>query len=124
MLKAPETAVHEFCKVMSEVLKAWQFPGDCQVSFDDTAFDVKIDGKARRSNGKGVRALTHSAFKIALLLYCREAGLPHPGVVVLDTPLLAYRDPIRSRQGALEEGEAAIAVSSVQEKFFEHFVHR
>lgn len=120
VLKAPNTALHEFCGVMSEVLKAWQFPGNCEVSFDEALYDVKIDGKARRSNGKGVRALTHAAFKIALLLYCRRTGLPHPGFLVLDSPLVAYRDPVTSRQGNLEEGEAVVASSPVREKFFAH----
>lgn len=120
VLKAPDTALHEFCGVMSEVLEAWQFPGNRDVSFDEALYDVKIDGKARRSNGKGVRALTHAAFKIALLLYCRRAGLPHPGFLVLDSPLVAYRDPVTSRQGNLEEGEAMVASSPVREKFFAH----
>jgi hypothetical protein len=26
-----------------------------------------------------VRAVTHAAFKVALVLYCHERGLPHPG---------------------------------------------
>ena len=70
VLKAPDTALHEFCGVMSEVLTAWQFPGNCEVSFDEALYDVKIDGKARRSNGKGVRALTQCCVqdRIAALL--------------------------------------------------------
>lgn len=121
LLKAPDAALHAFGKVMSSVLKEWQFPGDCQVSFDQAAFDVRIDGKARRSNGKGVRALTHAAFKLALLLYCRREGLPHPGFLVLDSPLVAYRDPVKSKKGgALEDDEKVIAASPVGENFFRH----
>jgi hypothetical protein len=103
-----------------DVLKEQKFPGDCQVAFDETLFDVKIDGKARKSNGKGVRALTHAAFKLALLLYCRKEGLPHPGLIVLDSPLVAYRDPVKSKKGVLEDDEKLIAASSVRENFFRH----
>jgi hypothetical protein len=120
LLKTSDAALHEFCKIMSDVLKEWKFPGDCQVAFDETLFDVKIDGKARKSNGKGVRALTHAAFKLALLLYCRKEGLPHPGLIVLDSPLVAYRDPVKSKKGVLEDDEKLIAASSVRENFFRH----
>lgn len=121
LLKAPDAVLHRFCLIMSEVLRAWKFPGECQVSFDETQYDVKIDGKARRSNGKGVRALTHAAFKVALLLHCRQEGLPHPGFLVLDSPLVAYRDPVKSKKGgALEDDEKVIATSSVREHFFQH----
>ena len=96
------TAAHDFSQCVSQVLKDWHFPGNCHVSFDDTTYDLKIDGKLRRDNGKGVRAITHAAFKVALLLFCRKNNLPHPGFLVLDTPLLTYRDPITSRYGELE----------------------
>src|SRR3546814_5448790 len=78
-------------------------------------FDLIIDGKRRRNNGKGVRAITHAAFKVALLTFCRSRGLPHPGFLVLDTPLITYRDPIRSRAGALEADEAVIKQSDLKE---------
>lgn len=43
--------------------------------------------------GKGLRAITHAAVKIGLMKFCRERDLPHPGFVVLDSPLLAYWKP-------------------------------
>jgi DNA repair ATPase RecN len=120
-LKAPDSAAYKLCKVISNVLKSWKFPGDCLVSFDENNYDLKIDGKLRISNGKGVRAVTHAAFKVALLIYCRENQLPHPGFVVLDTPLLAYRDPIKNQKaGELTEDEKVIARSALKQSFFEH----
>jgi hypothetical protein len=67
-LEVSSTAAHEFARKVSGVLTAWQFPGQRHVSFDEGTFDLKIDGKHRRDNGKGVRAITHAAFKAALLL--------------------------------------------------------
>jgi hypothetical protein len=49
-----------------------------------------------------------SAFKIGLLIYCRQKQLPHPGILVLDGPLLSYREPQKSRHGALSEDEKTI----------------
>lgn len=120
-LKTPDSVTHQLCKIVSEILKAWEFPGECQTGFDDKTYDLKIDGKLRIHNGKGVRAVTHSAFKIALLVYCRRNNLPHPGFVILDTPLLTYRDPIKNtKAGDLSDDEKVIAKSSLKEKFFEY----
>jgi len=119
-LRVSSTAVHEFAQMVSRVLTAWRFPGNCHVSFDEETFDLRIDGKRRRDNGKGVRAITHAAFKVALLLYCRERNLPHPGFLVLDTPLLTYRDPLTSKYGELSGDEEEIAAMSLKDHFFEH----
>jgi hypothetical protein len=112
--------VHEFAQTVSKVLEEWQFPGNRHVSFDDGTYDLRIDGKLRRDNGKGVRAISHAAFKVGLLMFCRERGLPHPGFLVLDTPMLTYRDPLRSRAGALDADEEAIRNTSLKDFFFEH----
>jgi hypothetical protein len=118
-LGTPSTTMHDFAQTISTVLEEWQFPGRRHVAFDEVAYDIRIDGKLRRDNGKGVRAVTHSAFKVALLLFCRERNLPHPGFLVLDTPLLTYRDPIKSHS-PLTDDEAVLKNSSLKEFFFEH----
>jgi len=113
--------LHEFSQIVSRILTAWEFPGECHVSFDEKTFDLKIDGKLRTNNGKGVRAITHAAFKVALLIFCRERNLPHPGFVILDTPLLTYRDPMKSKgKDKLTEDEQVVARSPLKQKFFEH----
>lgn len=89
----PDSVAHDFSLRVSKLLKAWDFPGDCLVHFDKETTDFVIDGKPRGSRGKGLRAITHAAVTIALLEYCLENDLPHPGFVVLDSPLLAYFKP-------------------------------
>lgn len=110
----------DFADEVSNVLAAWGFPGDRRVTFEMSSFDLIIDGKRRRDNGKGVRAITHAAFKVAMLTYCRSRNLPHPGFLVLDTPLITYRDPIRSPLGALSADEQAITRTNLKEEFFKH----
>jgi DNA repair ATPase RecN len=68
-LEMPGSAVYEFTQTVSNVLSQWQFPGNRHVAFDEATFDLRIDGKLRRDNGKGVRAITHAAFKVGLLLF-------------------------------------------------------
>lgn len=117
-----ETA-SEFAQVVSEVLLAWGFPGQKQVILDVNSYDLIIDGKERKNNGKGVRAITHAAFKVAMLLYCRERDLPHPGFLVLDTPLLTYRDPLKSPGDRLAPDEIELRNTDLRERFFDHLGH-
>lgn len=87
------TIVAPFAELVGSVLKQWGFPGVEHVHFDTNAKDLIISGKARTSYGKGLRAITQSAFTISLLQYCADNNLAHPGIVVLDSPLLSYREP-------------------------------
>ncbi len=113
---------HDFAQEISRTLKLWHFPGDCHVAFDENTYDFKIDGKLRQNNGKGVRAVTHAAIKVSLLTYCRKHGLPHPCFLVLDTPLLTYRDPLNSKEGELSDDERVLAHSPLKKHFFEHLI--
>jgi hypothetical protein len=113
---------HEFASTVQLILRAWRFPGDPVVSFDDKTHDILIDGKDRRGNGKGVRALMNAAYKIAVLVYCRAKGLPHPGVVVLDSPLLSYRDPHTSKHGELSADEQAVTQTGLNEHFYRYLL--
>lgn len=113
---------HEFATTVQSVLHAWRFPGLPTVSFDDKTHDILIDGKSRRANGKGVRALMNAAFKIGVLLYCRQKELPHPGIVVLDSPLLSYRDPLTSRHGELDADEKEVKDSGLKDHFYKFLV--
>lgn len=89
--KTSESA--RFCEVVEQVLKSWNFPGIGRVTFSEENEDIVIAGQDRKSHGKGIRALAYSGFILSLLKYCRGQERPHPGIVVLDSPLVAYREP-------------------------------
>jgi len=82
-----------FCEVVEGVLQSWKFPGAGRVTFSEENEDIVIAGQDRKSHGKGIRALAYSGFILSLLKYCRDQKRPHPGFVVLDSPLVAYREP-------------------------------
>lgn len=111
----PESVAHSFSQKISSILKQWNFPGDCLVHYDKQASDFVIDGKPRGSRGKGLRAITHAAVSIALLEYCQENGLSHPGFVVLDSPLLAYFKP---------EGDDDLELkgTDLKERFYKYLI--
>lgn len=78
--------------VISRTLGAWNYAPEPSVSFDDYVVDMIIDGKARRTCGKGVRSLLYAAFAVSIMRHCAAAGLPHPGMLVLDSPISGYRE--------------------------------
>lgn len=82
-----------FSKEVEALLKAWHFPDLDRVSFSDTDQDVVISGRARKSHGKGVRAITRAAFNLALLRLCMNDERPFPNFVLIDSPLLVYEEP-------------------------------
>jgi AAA domain len=87
------TIADNFSKQVERILSAWSFPGGDRVHFDPKSRDLVIAGKARGARGKGLRAITHAAFTIGLLDFCKDNETPHPGFVLLDSPLLSYRAP-------------------------------
>jgi hypothetical protein len=64
-----------------------------EIEYDRSENDIVADGQLRSGHGKGVRTVLHAAFTIALAQYCVAEGLPHPGFVVLDSPLVTYKPP-------------------------------
>lgn len=88
-----KNVLDEFSQTIEGLLQEWHFPNANRVFFDEGKRDFQIAGKDRGSTGKGLRAITHAAVKIGLMEFCRERDLPHPGFVVLDSPLLAYWKP-------------------------------
>lgn len=105
-----------FCEIYKEILDEIKFPYIGKIEFDMANFDVIIGGKHRRSNGKGVRAILHSIFKISLLLYCERKKLFHPRIVILDSPLVTYRGP-ESRLGKLSDDEQALKNTKLSDNF-------
>ncbi|MEE1586906.1 hypothetical protein [Escherichia coli] len=87
----PTVALRTLCKSIEDVLKSWCWGEDPRVEFDHKLYDIVVDGQSRQSHGKGVRSILYSAFVIGLLLYSVKQGKPHPGFVILDSPLTSYR---------------------------------
>jgi hypothetical protein len=86
-------ASRKLSNTIQRLLRDWRFIGDeGVVEFSEVNMDLVVDGKARQSNGKGIRAFLHTSFNIGLMHLCREEGLPHPGTVVIDSPLTSYRE--------------------------------
>ncbi len=114
----------ELAAAVQEIFHAWRYPGSPRISFNEKTHDILMNGKQRNANGKGVRALLNAAFKIGVMDVCRRRGVPHPGVIVLDSPLLSYRDPITSRHGALSADEEELETANLKFHFYNDLIRR
>ena len=88
-----DTVVSPFSELVRKTLECWGFPGAERVHFDLQTKDLVISGKPRVSFGKGLRAITQAAFSISLMEFCANNNSAHPGFVILDSPLLSYKEP-------------------------------
>lgn len=87
-----EHAERELSRSIQEILVAWRMPDASSIRIDEKA-ELITGGRRRSSRGKGTRALLHSAFTLGLAEYCFAKNSEHPGFVVLDSPLVTYRQP-------------------------------
>ena len=113
-LTGPES--HGLSRTIRAVLKEWNYPGGDAVHYVPKFGDIQVDGKDRRDNGAGVRAVLHAAFKVALMLHCQEKGRPHPGFLVLDSPLMAFTETAEDPG----EEERALLEASLATNFYRH----
>ncbi|MGE6699478.1 hypothetical protein ACQKH5_17455 [Hyphomonas sp. NPDC076900] len=103
-----------FSQTVERILQEWHYPNAERVFFDETKRDFQIGGKPRGSSGKGLRAISHAAVTIGLLEYCLENDLPHPGFIVLDSPLLAYWKP--------EGDDDDLRGTDIKERFYDYLL--
>jgi hypothetical protein len=104
-----------FANSVQKILESWNCPDVGRVVFSEDDQDLVISGQSRISHGKGVRALTCAAFTVGLLKHCRTNQLPHPSVVLLDSPLVAYREPDSDSEDAEDQ---KLRKSGVKEAFY------
>jgi hypothetical protein len=95
----PTRILSTFDDALRRTLAAWQVPSVEFAEYDQYAMDVRAGGRLRASRGKGVRSVLHSAFTAALAQFCLAGSRPHPGFIVLDSPVVTYRDPISDPVG-------------------------
>lgn len=101
------------CDTIHTILAEWKYPNIASVNFnsDYKVYDFKINTKNRNANGKGIRAITYSAFIIGLMDYCIKNNLPHSRSMIIDSPLTTYHGK--------EQGSSNEEVSKdMQDAFF------
>jgi hypothetical protein len=92
------------------LLKSWHFPDVDRVTWSEGDEDIVLSGRARASYGKGKRAIMRAAFNLALLRALADEQRPSPGLALIDSPLVVYREP--------DPGEEAFPLA-VKQHFYE-----
>ncbi|MFW1995518.1 hypothetical protein ACG904_11290 [Acinetobacter guillouiae] len=83
---------------IKELLEGWKVPDVRTIDFDDKCVDIKINQRARVSYGKGKRGIFLTAYMVALMELNIENNLPHLGFVIIDSPVVTYKDPKHSKE--------------------------
>ena len=92
----------KFVSEVEKLLREWHVVFK-KVEFDKTTYDINIDNKPRKDHGKGLRAIYRSAFLIALMKYCILNDKAHPFLMVLDSPLTAYKKHDTTKEDEYDE---------------------
>jgi hypothetical protein len=99
----PPARVQAFSASVEELLVAWRFPHEKPVYFDERGQDFVLGSRRRGEQGKGLRALTHAAFSVGLQETCRNLLLSAIGFVILDSPLVTFREA-EAEEAGLDAG--------------------
>lgn len=113
-----EQTLYFFSRTVEGILASWDYPEPRAVSVREKDLELIVGGKPRASSGKGVRALLHASFTLGLLQHARTTDLPHPGFVVLDSPLLTYAPPEGDEPKS--EDDEDVSQTNLKDKFFEN----
>lgn len=97
----------EFLNRVAKLLKDWKYSPVGVAEFSQK-MDLVIAGETRASHGKGIRAIMHAAFTLALMMQSKGR---HPGLIVLDSPLTSYKGKDKYE-----------ATKDVQRGFFEYCI--
>ncbi|MDF7628998.1 hypothetical protein PUG46_06920 [Erwiniaceae bacterium L1_55_4] len=102
------------CKSIKELLIEWKVPGVDTISYDDIACDIEINHRKRVSFGKGKRGIFLTAFMVCLMERAIQKGFPHSGFLIIDSPVVTYKDPKHANADDDEE----LLDESVKDHFY------
>lgn len=89
----PPATLTGFDRFIERTLDAWQVQREEQVAYDQYTAELNVGDRSRSGHGKGMRAVLHAAFTTALADFCLGHQRSHPGFIVLDSPLVTFREP-------------------------------
>jgi len=94
------TILQGLCNTIKTILTDWGYQNVVTINFNTSYrdFDFVINDKNRNAHGKGIRAITYSAFVIGLMDYCIENNLAHPRNIIIDSPLTTYHGKEQSEK--------------------------
>ena len=108
------------CKRIKELLDDWGVPDVNSVHFDESESDIQINQRKRTSYGKGKRGIFLTAYMIALMELAIHYDFPHLGFIVIDSPVVTYKDP----KHAINTDAAELLDVGVKDRFYAWLANR
>jgi len=87
------TKLNELELRIRNILGAWMIAEAHTAAIDPQSFEISLGDRLRSNRGKGMRAILDAASIVGLADYCIANELPHPGFIILDSPLVTYKGP-------------------------------
>jgi hypothetical protein len=115
-LAIDEELISALCQTVSNYLIAWGIDGGRAVRFDQDEYELIVDGRPRSARGKGMRAITHAAFTLALCQYGFDVGQSAFGFAILDSPIVTYRE---ADHETVKRDEDEYVPESVAQRFYQ-----
>lgn len=101
------------CARIKDLLQEWGVPNVRSVHFNESVADIDINQRKRISYGKGKRGIFLTAYVLALMEQAIAKDHPHLGIIVVDSPVVTYRDPKHGK----DDKEELLPVG-VKDKFY------
>lgn len=121
-----EAIVDNFSSRITSILKECQYPGINSAYFDLKDFDVVVDGKRKRDQGKGFRAILNTVLAAALMEDLVTNGSYAPGLLLIDSPVLNLTEPreagIQANLFDEEGADEKSAIDTMKSSLFKYFV--
>lgn len=89
--------VTKFCGLMHHILEECKYPNLVSVTFERSNMDIVVNGKSKKSNGKGYMAFLNTAVAIGFAQYLAEYAVYAPCLVVVDSPILSLKEKDNQR---------------------------
>lgn len=102
------------CLRVKSLLDNWGVPGVNSIHFNDVESDIEVNQRKRTSYGKGKRGIFLTAYMVALMERAIQNKHPHLGVVVIDSPVVTYKDPKYAEDKDVDE----LLDESVKNRFY------
>lgn len=77
---------------VNEAVSLCKYPEFRIAGISQKSFDIEVNGKEKKSEGKGYRAFLNSIFAFVIMKYLEKHGMHAPKMLVLDSPILSLKE--------------------------------
>lgn len=96
-----DDAFDDLSNLISSAVERCGYPDFRFAGLNRATFDVTVNGKDKKFEGKGYRGFLNSIFAFVLMKYLDECGKHAPRMLILDSPILSLKE---SKQEGVAEG--------------------